>query len=83
MSTMEQIESAILGLPAADFRRLTEWLMDLDQRRWDEELDEDIAAGRLDALASEAMADYEAGRTKEICIGSSIKPESAVAASPD
>ena len=66
MSTIEQIESAILGLPATDFRRLTEWLMDLDQRRWDEELEKDVAAGRLEALAAEAIADHQAGRTREI-----------------
>ena len=66
MSTVEQIESAILSLPAADFRRLAEWLMDLDQRRWDSELEEDVAARRLETLAAEAIADYQAGQTREV-----------------
>ena len=65
MSTIEQIESAILTLPSADLRRLTAWLLDLHQNRWDDELEADIAGGRLDALAAEAVADYEAGRGPE------------------
>jgi hypothetical protein len=66
MSTVEQIESAILSLPADDFRRLAEWFAALDQQRWDEQFERDVAAGRLDALAAEATADYEAGRTREL-----------------
>jgi hypothetical protein len=66
MSNVEQIESAILNLGSEEFRRLMEWLADLDQRRWDEQLEHDVAAGRLESLAAEAIADYEAGRTKEI-----------------
>ena len=66
MSTVEQIESAILSLPAADFRRLAEWLLEMDRRRWDSELEEEVAAGRLETQAVEAIADYQAGRTREV-----------------
>ncbi len=66
MSNIEQIESAILSLPPAEFRRLTDWLTDLGQSRWDEQLERDVAGGRLDALAEEALADFEAGRTREV-----------------
>jgi hypothetical protein len=66
MSDVEQIESAILRLPPQDFRRLTDWIAELDQQRWDEQLERDVAAGRLENLAAEALADYQAGRTREI-----------------
>jgi hypothetical protein len=66
MSDVEQIESAILRLPPQDFRRLTDWIAELDQERWDEQLERDVAAGRLENLAAEALADYQAGRTREI-----------------
>ena len=32
----------------------------------DEQLEGDVAAGRLDALAEEALADHAAGRTREL-----------------
>lgn len=66
MSTVKEIESAILNLPRDEFRRLMGWVAELDQRRWDEQLERDVAAGRLDDLAAEAIADHEAGRTREV-----------------
>ena len=39
MSTVEQIESAIMHLHPDDFRRLSDWISELDQRRWDEQLE--------------------------------------------
>jgi len=65
-SNIAEIESAILNLPPQEFRRLSEWILELDQRRWDEQFEQDVAAGRLDALAAEAIADFEAGNTREI-----------------
>ena len=66
MSSVEQIESAILSLPPEEFLRLTEWIAELNQRRWDEQLERDVAAGRLDELAAEAIAEHKAGRTQEM-----------------
>lgn len=66
MNTIEQIESAILGLPAEDFQQLSHWFNEIVQKRWDLQLERDVAAGRLEFLAEEAVADYRAGRTREI-----------------
>jgi hypothetical protein len=49
MSTLEQIEAAILTLPADEFRQLRQWLADVDYQHWDEQLEQDIAQGKLDA----------------------------------
>ena len=38
----------------------------LDAETWDEDLDTDAAAGRLDALADGALADHAAGRTRSL-----------------
>ncbi|GAB1541933.1 hypothetical protein NUACC21_46060 [Scytonema sp. NUACC21] len=45
MSSLEQIEAAILSLPQDEFQRLRQWLFDLDYQRWDEQLEQDIADG--------------------------------------
>ncbi len=66
MSTLEQIEAAILTLPSEEFQRLKQWLSDVDYQRWDEQLEQDIADGKLDALAEEAIADFKAGHFREI-----------------
>lgn len=60
MSTLEQIEAAILKLPPNEFQKLLEWFFDLDYQRWDEQLEKDITDGKLESLAQEAIADFEA-----------------------
>ena len=66
MSTLEQIEAAILTLPSDDFEKLRKWFFDLDYQRWDKQLEQDVADGKLEALADEAIAEFEAGNCQEI-----------------
>lgn len=56
MSTIEQIEAAILTLPPEQFQQIRQWILDIDYQRWDEQLEQDIADGKLEALAEEAIA---------------------------
>ncbi|MBW4557599.1 MAG: hypothetical protein KME59_17005 [Trichormus sp. ATA11-4-KO1] len=66
MLTLEQIEAAILKLPPDKFQILMEWFLNLDYQRWDEQLEKDIADGKLDALAQEAISDFEVGNYRAI-----------------
>lgn len=66
MSNLEQIEAAILTLPSDEFQRLKQWFFDLDYQRWDGKLEKDVAQGKLEALAQEAIADFEAGHYRQI-----------------
>ena len=61
MSTKE-LELAVKDLPAAEFATFAAWFEEYLADRWDEELERDIAAGRLDALATKARQDYQEGR---------------------
>ncbi|MEX0704227.1 MAG: hypothetical protein WD069_19160 [Planctomycetales bacterium] len=38
------------------------WFVEFDADEWDRQLEADAAAGRLDWLVAEALADREAGR---------------------
>jgi hypothetical protein len=66
MSTVEQIEAAILNLPPQQLSQLADWVLDLDEQRWDEQIEQDIAVGKLDFLAQEALAEFEAGNCRKI-----------------
>lgn len=66
MSTLEQIEAAILTLSLDEFQRLRQWFFDVDYERWDEQLEKDIADGKLEALAEEAIAQFNAGHCRKI-----------------
>lgn len=66
MLTIEQIETAILTLPPDEFQRLRQWFADVDDRRWDKQLEQDVTDGKLDALTEEAIAEFKAGYCREI-----------------
>ena len=66
MSTVEQIESAILKLSPQELSHLTDWVLDLDEQRWDEQIEQDIALGKLDFLEQEALAEFEVGNCRTL-----------------
>jgi hypothetical protein len=59
MSTIEQIKTTILTLAPNEFQRLRQWFSDVDYQRWNEQLEQDILDGKLDALAEEAIAEFK------------------------
>lgn len=61
---VEEIEAAIDQLPGEDFFRLAEWLHQREQQRWDEQMDGDAEAGKLDYLLDEARSAREAGTVR-------------------
>jgi hypothetical protein len=64
--SIDQIQAAILQLSPADYAELTKRLSDVDYERWDRQLADDIDRGKLDFLAQEALADYNAGKYRTI-----------------
>ena len=63
MSKVESIQEQIQALSPDELAELRYWFLDRDWADWDVQLDEDIRAGRLDALAESAIQDHAAGRT--------------------
>jgi len=65
MSRVEEIEAAIDGLPPKDYWRIVQWFRVREQRRWDEQLDADSSAGKLDFLFDEAESEAAKGLLRE------------------
>ena len=57
MDRVEEIEVAINNLAPDEYRRLSRWFHELDQTRWDEQLDRDSGDGKLDFLFDEAESE--------------------------
>ena len=66
MSRIEEIENAVAELPKEELARFRDWFIEFEARVWDQELEEDVEAGRLDKLAEEALRDRDRGRTTEL-----------------
>ena len=66
MSTVEEITAAIERLPADQVARVRAWLSEYAERLWDERIEQDERAGRLDALIDRALEEHRAGRTRPL-----------------
>jgi hypothetical protein len=65
MSRVEEIEAAIDGLPPEEYRRIVQWFRVREQKRWDDQLDSDSSAGKLDFLFDEAESESAKGPLRE------------------
>ena len=66
MSNVVELQRAILGLSEAEYTELRRWLVDEDWERWEREFEEDVQAGKLDALAAEALEAKTRGELKAL-----------------
>ncbi|HEX7570509.1 MAG TPA: hypothetical protein VF492_08385 [Verrucomicrobiae bacterium] len=64
MSTVAEIESAIEKLDPKEIRRVGDWLDELRERLFDERIEADAKAGKLDKMIAKAKSDYRAGKAR-------------------
>ena len=66
MSEILEIEQAIERLSASQLAEFRRWFAEFDADAWDKQIEADAAAGKLDALADEALAEYRSGQAREL-----------------
>ena len=65
MGNVRSIEKAVEALPPAELAEFRRWFAEFDAAAWDRQIEHDAASGKLDQLASEALADFQSGRARE------------------
>ena len=66
MSELEEIEQRIRKLSPDELSRFRAWFIEFDHLLWDRQIEADSNAGKLDMLAAEALAEYKAGKAREV-----------------
>ena len=66
MTTVEIIERQIATLSPNELMEFRNWYVVFDADAWDEQIEADAAAGKLDSLAEEALSEFKAGKVSEI-----------------
>ncbi len=66
MDNVKSIEKAVELLPPSELAEFRRWFAEFDAAAWDQQIEQDVAAGKLDAMAAEALADYRAGAVREL-----------------
>lgn len=65
-ATLESAEDVVSRLSPDELAEFRRWFAEYDGEMWDIQIEADAAAGKLDALAKEALAEYRAGKATEI-----------------
>jgi hypothetical protein len=65
MGGVNEIEEAVRRLATAELAAFRAWFAEFDAEAWDRQIEDDVASGRLDALADEALEDLREGRCTE------------------
>ena len=63
---VKEIEKAIVNLPPTELAELAKWFEEFHAQVWDEQIERDMRAGRLDSLLKEAKEDFESNRCNQL-----------------
>lgn len=66
MTSIQAIEQTVQQLPAHELAEFRRWFAQFDGAVWDAQIEADTDAGKLDALAAEALAEYHNGTAREL-----------------
>ena len=66
MNTIQEIQTAVSELSPEELSVFRAWFAEFDAKVWDQEFEQDVAAGRLEALAEEALRDLREGRCTDL-----------------
>ena len=63
MSIVEILERQVEQLNPKELAEFRNWFLEFEADAWDRQIEQDVKAGKLDALARKALEDHAAGRT--------------------
>jgi len=66
MGKVEFIEGQVKQLSREELTEFREWFAGFDAEVWDRQFEADVKAGKLDALAENALRDHLAGRSTKL-----------------
>ena len=65
MRKLEAIEKKVSSLSADELAKFRHWFAEFDAAAWDNQIERDVKAGKLDALTDEALREHAAGKSTE------------------
>ena len=66
MSKIEIIKAAMTALTPEEMDHLREWFDELGERRFDDQIERDEKAGKLEKLAERGRENLRAGRVRDL-----------------
>ena len=64
--TLQEIENTVASLSPSELAQFRTWFVEFDAEIWDDQIQQDIQAGKLDSMANEALRAHQQGKTQEL-----------------
>lgn len=64
--SLEEIKEAVDHLSKEERSRFRQWFLERDAEAWDQEIEADAQAGKLDFLAEEGLRDFRADKARKL-----------------
>jgi len=66
MGAIEKLELLVKSLSPEELAKFREWFAEFDAQIWDRQIEADAAAGKLDRLIEESMAEHRAKKSRPL-----------------
>jgi hypothetical protein len=66
MGAVEKLELLVKSLSPEELAKFREWFAEFDAQIWDRQIEADAAAGKLDRLIDESMAEHRANKSRPL-----------------
>ncbi len=66
MTTIQQIEKAVLKLSPRELTQFRKWFEEKEIESWDKAIESDVKSGQLDKAARQALEDFKQGQFKTL-----------------
>ena len=66
MTTVKEIENAIVNLPRKEFAKFAAWFEEHQSKIWDRQIEDDSRIGRFKPLIDQAKAEHDAGKSRPL-----------------
>jgi hypothetical protein len=66
MTRVQQIESEVEKLSPKELAAFRKWFDEFDAAAWDRQIEDDVQAGKLDALAERALRSHASGKSSRL-----------------
>ena len=64
--SVEELTKAVAELPPEKLAKFRTWFEAFENDLWDQQIEADIKAGKLDKLVAESEEDFRAGRLRKL-----------------
>lgn len=64
--SVQELQTAVTQLPSHDLAQFVAWIEEYQAQAWDRQIEQDIHAGCLNALADQADREFDAGRCQSL-----------------